>query len=235
MSDVQTQWIEIASDGGKTFSGYLALPPAGSGPGLVLIQEIWGVNRHIRAVAEQYALDGYVVLAPDVFWRQEERVDLDYDEDGTAKAFRMMQAADVEQSGLDMAQAVDRLRARPEVTGKVAAMGYCMGGRLAFRAAASGKPDAAVCYYGGGIQNSLELAPQVTAPILFHFAGLDKHIPPEAVASVRGAFADHREATIHEYPNADHGFNCWARPAYHQPSSALAHGRTLEFLARHLG
>lgn len=231
---VSTQWIDIPSPDGKTFDGYLALPPTGSGPGIVLIQEIWGVNAHIRTVAEQYALDGYVVLAPDVFWRQERRVDLTYDEEGSAKAFKLMQAADFALAGEDVAAAVDCLRQRKEVSGKIAAMGYCMGGQLAYRAAATGKPDAAVCYYGGGIQNNLELAESVQIPILFHYAGLDKMIPADAIARVREAFSDHPSAQFYEYANADHGFNCWARPTYNQHAAALAHGRSLQFLAEHL-
>lgn len=83
---MNSQWIDIATPEGETFSGYLSLPPTGSGPGIMLVQEIWGVNEHIRAVADQYALDGYVVLAPDVFWRLEQRVDLTYGADGTRKS-----------------------------------------------------------------------------------------------------------------------------------------------------
>ncbi len=229
-----SQWITLSSTAKNTFSGYLALPPAGTGPGLVLVQEIWGVNEHIRAVAEQYALDGFVVLAPDVFWRQQERTDLDYTENDTEAAFALMNGTDFAQAGEDVASAIEHLRGLPQVTGKVGVLGYCMGGQLAFRAAAYGKPDAAVSYYGGGIHNNLELAQQISQPILFHYARLDGLIPASAVENVRKAFDSHENTDIYEYDGVDHGFNCWGRPAYHQGAAALARGRTLMFLARHL-
>ena len=148
---MNAHWIDISTARGETFSGYLSLPPTGRGPGIVLIQEIWGVNEHIRTLADQYALDGYVVLAPDLFWRLERRVDLAYDEAGSARARQLLQTVDGTQAAADVAAAVDVLRARPEVTGRVATLGYCFGGQMAFRAAALARAEAAVCYSGGGI------------------------------------------------------------------------------------
>lgn len=226
--------VQIPSLDGQQFDAYLALPPAGHGPGLVIVQEIWGVNAHIRAVADQYAMDGYVVLAPDVFWRQEPNVDLPYDEAGTQKAYRLMQNLDGPRAVADLVATAQALRQRPEVTGKVGVVGYCMGGRLAYHLAASGAVDTAVCYYGGRIQNHLEVAASITVPILFHYAALDAHIPPQAVEAVKGAFAGHPNAQFHIYENAGHGFNCWGRPMYHQRAAALARGRTLEWLANTL-
>jgi carboxymethylenebutenolidase len=227
--------ISIPSHDGQTFQGYLALPPTGSGPALVLIQEIWGVNDHIRAVADAYALDGYVVLAPDVFWRQEPGVNLKYDEKDTPKAYQFMQNLDGPNAVKDLQAAAQVLRQRADVTGKVAVVGYCMGGRLAYELAATGAVDTAVCYYGGGIQGRLEIAPSIQVPVLFHYGALDKHIPPEAVAAVQKAFEGRSNAEFHVYEGADHGFNCWGRPMYHQRSAALARGRTLQWLATHLG
>jgi carboxymethylenebutenolidase len=232
-SPVTTSWIQIEGAAGS-FDGYLALPPAGSGPGLVLFQEIFGVNAHIRAVAEQYALDGFVVLAPDVFWQQERRVELGYDGADMQKALAMMGKIDPPSIGRDITDSVAALRARPEVgTRKVGAIGYCMGGRLAFTAAAIAGVDAAVAYYGGGIHNQLDLVPRIGGPIQFHYAELDANISAEAVEKVRAAVAG-KPAEVHTYPGANHGFNCWARGAYHAPSAALAHGRSLQFLAQHL-
>lgn len=231
---MNARWIDIATARGERFSGYLSLPPTGRGPGIVLIQEIWGVNEHIRALADQYALDGYVVLAPDLFWRLERRVDLAYDETGSARARQLLQTVDGAQAAADVAAAVDGLRGRPEVTGRVATLGYCFGGQMAFRAAALAQADAAVCYYGGGIANHLDLAPRVTMPILFHHAGQDALIPPDIVAAITAAFAGRSNAVFADYPGVGHGFNCWGRPNYDQQAAALAHGRTLEFLARHL-
>ncbi|MBU6260285.1 MAG: dienelactone hydrolase family protein [Burkholderiales bacterium] len=225
---MKTQWIEIAPG----YAGYLALPPAGRGPGLVLWQEIFGVNAHIRGVAEQYALAGFVVLAPDLFWRGASRVELGYVGADRERGIELMSALGAAEIESDLDAAAAALRARPEVGGaKVGGIGYCFGGRLAYLAAARGRLDAAVAYYGGGIQQKLDLAAAIACPMQFHYAGHDDHIPPAAVAAVRAAMAG---AEVHVYADAQHGFNCWDRAAYHAPSAALAHGRALTFLARHL-
>ncbi len=227
-SPVQTHWIEIAPG----FAGYLALPPAGSGPGLLLWQEIFGVNAHIRAVAEQYALDGFVVLAPDAFWRQAPRVELGYGADERPRAMALMQGYTMPDVLADITAAAQALRARPEVgSARVGSIGYCMGGRLAYLTAATTDVDAAVAYYGGSIHNQLERANSVRGAMQFHYAGHDDHIPPEAVQRVREALP---AAEVHVYPGAMHGFNCWARASYHAGSAARAHGRALAFLGTHL-
>ncbi len=228
-----SQWIDIPT-GGDSFGGYLALPKRGKGPAVLIVQEIFGVNSHIRAVADQYAADGYVALAPDVFWRTQPRVELTYDGADRDKGSELLQKTDVGLAVADLGAAAAALRARPEVDGKLAAIGYCFGGRLVYLAAAAGSVDAAVAYYGGGIQNHLDVAGKVTQPIVFHYAGHDHGIPPEAVEQVRQAFAGRANAAFHLYPDAEHGFNCTDRASYHQRAAALAHGRTLSFLAEHL-
>lgn len=230
---VKTEWISLASAGGERFDAYLALPPTGRGPALVLFQEIFGVNEHIRAVAEQYALDGFVVLAPDVFWRQQRRVELGYEGADRQRGMALAGALDGAEVALDMADTVAALRARPEAAGKVGAIGYCMGGRFAFVAAASAGVDAAVCYYGGGIHNQLDKAADIRCPVQFHYAERDDHIPMSAVDKVRAAMHG-KAAEVHVYPGAMHGFNCWARASYHAASAALAHGRSLQFLGANL-
>ena len=230
---MHTQWIDIASG----FAGYLALPPAGSGPGLVLWQEIFGVNAHIRAVAEQWALDGFVVLAPDVFWRQAPRVELGYAGDDMQRALGLMKSYATPDALADIDASVTALRSRAEVgRRKVGSFGFCMGGRLAYQTAATTDVDAAVAYYGGGIHAQLERAADIRCPMQFHYAGHDDNIPLEAVERVRSAVQGVTDggAEVHVYADAHHGFNCWARGSYHAPSAALAHGRSLAFLARHL-
>jgi carboxymethylenebutenolidase len=227
---VQTQWINIAPG----FAGYLALPPARRGPGLLLWQEIFGVNEHIRAVAEQYALAGFVVLAPDAFWRQAPRVELGYEGADRQQAMALMQAYTATEHVLaDTVQAVAALRARSEVAGKVGSLGYCLGGRLAYLTAATTDIDAAVPFYGGGIQGQLDLAAAIRCPVQFHYAEQDDHIPLDAVERVRAALPAPRHE-LHVYPGAHHGFNCWARGSYHPASAALAHGRALSFLSTQL-
>lgn len=229
---VTTRWIPM-KDSDARFQGFLALPPAGSGPGLVLYQEIFGVNRHIRAVAQQYALDGFVVLAPDLFWRQAEKVELGYDGADRDRGIEMMKKLDPAGLKADVASSVATLRAVPEVAGrKVGAIGYCLGGRLAYLTAAQTDVDAAVSYYGGGVHDNLQLAASIQAPMQFHYAETDASIPLEAVEKVRAAMG--KRAEVFVYPGASHGFNCWDRSAYHPASAALAHGRSLAFLAQQL-
>jgi carboxymethylenebutenolidase len=239
-----SRWIDIPSFDGQTFAAYLALPPQGPSstsprndpaPGIVVLQEIWGVNAHIQSVADQYASDGYVVLAPDLFWRMKPRVDLGYDEAGTKEAFGYRKAIDLELADRDIAATVAVLRGMNEVAGGVGAVGYCMGGMLAYRAAAKAGIDCAVCYYGGGIAQMLDLAPSITVPMAMHFGDRDAHITPDLVASIKAAVGDRPNVRIDTYAAADHGFNCWARASYHQQSAALAHGRSLAFFATHLG
>lgn len=144
-------WIDIG--GGMT--GYLAVPAAGSGPGIVLLQEIFGVNAHMRDVADLYAEEGYVVLAPDLFHAMEQRVELGYEGADMEKAFGFYQRFDPQASVPDIVASVAALRARPECTGKVGAIGFCLGGLLAWLAAARAGVDAAVGYYGVGIEGFL--------------------------------------------------------------------------------
>lgn len=223
---VASRWIEIAPG----YAGYLALPPARRGPGLLLLQEIFGVNRHIRAVADQFALDGFLVLAPDLFWRQAPRVDLGYEGEDRARGLALMQAYGADTAIADLRLAAQALRASAGCGPRVGAVGYCMGGRMAWFAAATAGVDAAVAYYGGGIQGQLQHATTVRCPLQFHYAGHDDHIPPAAVQQVRAATA-HLDAEVQVYADAHHGFNCWERGSYHAASAALAHGRTLVFLA----
>ena len=233
-SPVRTAWTRVPSAGGD-FDACLALPPSGHGPGLLLLQEIFGVNTHIRAVAEQYALAGFTVLAPDLFWREAPRVELGYVGADRDRALALMRTLTREQAVQDMTASLALLRAHPACGERVGAIGYCMGGRLAFTAAALCGVDAAVCYYGGGIAGQLDLAERIRCPVQFHHAEHDASIPPEAVASIEAAMAAvpaGAQAEFHHYAGAQHGFNCWARSAYHPASAARALGRSLDFLAQ---
>ena len=231
---MNSRWVDLPSEDGGSFKGYLSIPPTGRGPGVLLIQEIFGVNAHIQAVADQYAMDGFTVLAPDIFWRLEPGVQLGYQDSDFGKGIALMRKADFPQAVRDLAMALKMLRGLPYCTGKVASLGYCMGGKLSFHLAAATDVDAAVCYYGGGIHTALDQAAMISAPILFHFAANDGFIPPEAVAAVRDTFADRPGASIHIYDGVDHGFNCWDRGMYDQRASAIARAHTLHFLAANI-
>lgn len=232
---MNSRWIDIKAQDGGSFKGYLSLPPqaksAGKGPGIVLIQEIFGVNSHIRGVADQYASDGYTVLAPDLFWRMQPMVDLGYGQEDFQKGIGYMQKMDFAAGLRDLAATIAVLRKLPECGSKVASIGYCMGGMLSYLCAANAGVDAAVCYYGGGIHTKLEEAAKIKCPVLFHFAGNDSYIPAAAVDAVKQTFAGREGVRIDVYPGVDHGFNCWDRGAYNQQSAALARGRSLAFLA----
>jgi carboxymethylenebutenolidase len=230
---VTTQWIEIDSADGK-FGAYLAIPHTRKGPGIVLIQEIFGVNEHIRSVAEQYAADGYLVIAPDLFWRNGARIELGYDETGWKRAVELMNATDVGKAQTDIERAIDALKAQPGLDGGIASIGYCFGGLLSYHTAANGLVDVAIAYYGGGIQNQLDRADEIEVPLLMHFGEEDSHIPLDAVEKIAERFENNDNVEIVVYPEAEHGFNCSHRDSYNQRAAAEAHGNTLIFLGQEL-
>lgn len=231
--EATSTWIDIHANDGQ-FQAYLALPRGGKGPGIVLLQEIFGVNAHIRSVADQYAADGYVVLVPDLFWRSAARIELGYDGEGRSEAMALMQATNIDAASADIAVTAAALRALPGVGSKIAALGFCLGGRLSYLAAANGVVDAAVAYYGGGIEHGLERADDVTVPLLMHFGAQDSHIPAAAVQQIAERFDDKMHVEIHVYPDAEHGFNCSHRASYQQRAAAHARGNSLIFLSENL-
>lgn len=213
-----------------TFSAYLATAvgkPVGS---VVVIQEIFGVNSHIRSVCDRLAAAGFNALAPDLFHRSEPGVQLGYGEADFGRGFQLMQALDHDKALADIDACLTDLRGHG---GRVAVLGFCMGGLLAYRSAAKLKPDAAVAYYGGGIANFLAEAGSIACPIQFHFGEKDHFIPLTDVDRVRAATAGLRESELYVYP-ADHGFNCDQRGSYDAGAAALAWQRSLDFLRRHL-
>ena len=228
---MDARWIDVSSDDGKSFKAYLSTPPTGKGPGIVLIQEIFGVNAHIQAVADQWALDGYLVLAPDIFWRVQSGVNLGYSESDMQRGFAIMQQMNQQQAIADIASSVRFLRQSAHACYRVASLGFCMGGLLSFLAAADAKVDAAVCYYPGGIGEKLSVVERIHCPLLVHFAEQDCFIPTQEIEATKQALATHAQASVYGYPGVEHGFNCWQRASYHQPSAALARGRSLSFLS----
>ncbi|SEM48456.1 Dienelactone hydrolase family protein, partial [Variovorax sp. YR750] len=174
-----TRQVRIqATDGSGSFSGYLAVPSSGTGPGLVLAQEIFGVNATMREVADYYAEEGYVVLVPDLFWRQEPGVQLGYSPEGWQRAFALYQGFDEAKGMEDMQASITALRQRPEVQdAKVGVLGFCLGGKLAYLSACRTDADVAVGYYGVGIDAALDEADNIQRPLTLHIAELDKFCP----------------------------------------------------------
>ncbi|WP_426114081.1 dienelactone hydrolase family protein [Massilia sp. PWRC2] len=230
---IKTEWIQLDAADGK-FDAYVVTPHTGSGPGIVLIQEIFGVNEHIRTVAEQYAQDGFMVIVPDLFWRSEPRVELGYDESGWKRAVELMNATDNVKAQADISVAIDALKTRDGFTGPIAAIGYCWGGLMSYHTAANGLVDAAICYYGGGIQNSLDRASEIEVPVLMLFGEEDSHIPMDAVHTIAKAFEDNELVDIVSFTEAEHGFNCSHRDSYNQRAAVEAHGESLIFLSEML-
>ena len=233
--NVTGQWIEIkAADGGK-FRGYLAVPKTGKGPGIVLCQEIFGINAYIREVADYYAEEGYVVLAPDLFWRLEKDVELGYTEADFKRAFDFFQRFDTDKGMDDITAAVRTLRARPEVAGKVGALGFCLGGRLAFLAAARSGVDCAVGYYGVTIDQYLNEAAKIKVPMVLHFASEDKYAPPAAVEKIKAGLKDNPGVEIYVYPGVDHAFARTGGMHYDRPAHMMAHSRSIALFRKVMG
>jgi len=234
MTAIRTEAVPCS---GGSMTAHLVVPAAGSGPGILLIQEIFGVNDYIRAVADRLAAAGYVVLAPDMFWRIEPHVE----ENGTGpeeleQAVAMAGRFDPATGLDDMAAALAHLRSLPETAGPVAVVGFCFGGTMAFMAAARLDPDAAVSYYGSGVAGSLDMLGGIDCPVLFHFGAEDGYLPASDVELIRSATAGRAGLEIVVQPDAGHAFDNHLNPNFSQPrAAAAAWERTSVFLARHLG
>ncbi len=230
---MQGTHITVAAPGDSSFRAYLAEPRKGSGPGIVLLQEIFGVNQYIRDVADRYAEEGYVVLAPDLFWRLEPNVELT--EVQFEKAFSLYKKFDVPKAVQDIGATIAALRGRSTCNGKIGALGFCLGGALAYLSAAYCDVDCAVGYYGVGIESMLDLVPQIKCPLLLHFAAEDKFVPEAARNQVKAAFAGNPVADIHVYAEVDHAF---ARPgghAYCEFAAKTAHSRSIAHFRNAIG
>lgn len=229
------EYIDIQAADGGTFQAYLASPPNGSGPGMVVIQEIFGVNGYVRRTADRLAGEGYVVLAPDLFWRIRPGIDLGYSPEEWQQAFGLFGAFDVDKGIDDIQATITALRGRPEVTGGVGAVGFCLGGKLSFLTAARTDVDVAVAYYGVGMEAHADETSNVTVPLLFHMAELDGYAPAPAREALMTAFAGNPNATFHVYPGQDHAFAREEGEHYDEPSATLAYGRTLEHFHQVIG
>jgi carboxymethylenebutenolidase len=225
--------IRITSDGSQ-FDAYLALPESGSGPVTVLLQEIFGVNAEMREVADLYASEGYVVLAPDLFHQIEPNIELGYSEADHAKAFDYYKRFDVARAIGDIRATVQFARAMPESNGAVGALGFCLGGKLAYLAAAQCGVDCAVGYYGVGIQDALALAAEITCPLALHFGETDPMNPPAVVAAINAALGDKPNVKLHVYPEVGHAFNR-SGPTFVKSAAMPAHTRSLDVFRKTLG
>jgi len=229
------EWVMLRARDGGEFKAYLAVPSRGRGPGIVLMQEIFGVNQVMREISDWYAQHGFTVICPDLFWRQEPGIQLtDRTDAEWQRAFQLYNGLDESKAVDDAAVALDYLRGHGACTGKAGGVGFCLGGKLAYLLATRHKPDCCVGYYGVGIEQSLAEATNIKTPLMLHIAGLDKFCGAEAQAMIRRSLGSNPLVTLHEYPATNHAFARRGGEHYDAASAELADLRTMEFFVRHL-
>lgn len=225
--------IEIKADG-DAFAAYVARPASGKGPGVVVIQEIFGVNANVRAICDDLAAAGYVAIAPDLFWRIEPGVDITDQSDAEwAKAFDLFGKFNVDLGVADIAATLKVLRSMPGVH-KAGAVGHCLGGLLAYLTAARTDVDVSVSYYGVNIASLLGEAAKIKNPILLHVAEKDQFVPPEAQRQMADALGANKYATMISYAGQDHAFARIGGAHYNNGAALAANAATAAFFAANL-
>ena len=228
--------IKLKCADGVTINAYVAQPAGTPKGGMVVIQEIFGINSFVKEVADAYAARGYFALAPDLFWRLEPNVNLtDKTPEDWQKAFSLMQRFDIDKGVSDIQTSITHLRGLTGVSGKIGAVGYCLGGQLAFLTATRTDADASVGYYGVYIQTRLGEAKAIKKPLLLHIAGKDQFVPPEAQAQITEGLKGNTNVTLHTYPDMDHAFARTGGQHYEKANADLANKRTEDFFRKNLG
>ena len=225
--------LKIHTNDGS-YTSFVSYPTSRQGPGILVLPEIYNSNEHICDVADGLADQGFIALAPDVFWRIEPNRYLPYTEAGLKEGRTLNQQLDVDQLINDLKYGLDFLRANRETSGVVGSIGFCLGGKLSYLCAARLGVNAAVSYYGVKIDDYLDEAENITCPMILHFAGNDPRVPEKARDKIAKKFAGSKIVDIHVYPEALHGFNRVGYPPYHEGSAELALKRTLHLFHRYL-
>ena len=220
---------------GGTIPLYIALPDSGQGPGIVLFHEIFGLNEHIRGRADRLAGIGYVVVAPDFFWRLGPDRPIDEGEpDAMTRGMGQVQQLDISLAVQDGVAVLDHLRVMHEVRGGVGVLGYCFGGMLAFQVAARSQPDAAVLYYPSVVHELLEVAPGIHCPTLYEFGSADEFLPHDVADRVRDATAGAEGVQVIVHEGANHAFDNERFRLHHAEAAAAAWREAQQFLSRWL-
>lgn len=220
---------------GGTFGVFIEWPRTTPAPVVVVLHEVFGVNDDMRQSCREFAEQGFIALCPDLFWRQEPGLDLNYwSDEEWKKGLALYEAYDFDQGVLDVETVVAMGRSLPEGNGKVGVMGYCLGGLMTFLTAARSRVDAAVAYYGGGTQNHLGDAHTLQSPMIMHLGTQDEFISPEAQDAIKAALKDSDNVTIYGYPGCSHAFARHTGTHYDPSAAALANTRTYAFLQRQL-
>ena len=226
--------IAIACADGK-FSAYVAKPRTVPAPGLLVIQEIFGVNRVMRELCDGFAAQGYLAVCPDLFWRQEPGIQItDKTEAEWQKAFALFQGFNVAKGVNDLVVSLAHLRGLPDCAGTAGSIGYCLGGKLAYLMVTRSSSDCSVGYYGVGIESLLGEAAAITKPLLLHIAEKDRFVPPEAQAAIKAALGRNSLVTLHSYGGVDHAFARVGGEHWNAAAAKLANDRTAAFLKKHL-
>lgn len=207
-------------------SAYVSIPEQPNGHAVIVLQEIFGVTKAIRGIADRFAEDGFLAFAPDLFWRAQPGIELSHSKDDIAKAFGLLKGYSDEHGMADVGSTARHIRSLPGFTGKVAVAGMCLGGMLAYLAAMRDDVDAAIGYYGVGIEKKLDRKDLVRVPLQLHFGDRDQYVPAPAREAIVEALAPNPLVEIHQYPGADHGFYTRGSPE----DIALARRRTNAFL-----
>ena len=229
------QTITIDTPDGA-FSAYMVRPSTTPAAAIVVIQEIFGLNAFVRETCERLAANGYLAIAPDLFWRIEPGLDLtDQSEADVKRAFELYSAFDIDAGVKDIAATIDWVRVNPTCNGKVGAIGFCLGGLLAYLTATRTDADASVSYYGVGIDRFVAEADKLTNPLLLHIAEADEFVPRDAQAQILTHLKNHPQLEIHTYPGRDHAFARTGGAHFDAADAALAEGRTLAFFKKAIG
>jgi carboxymethylenebutenolidase len=230
MSDVTI----TAADGGR-FSAYLARPASGKGPGVVVDQEIFGVNHVMRGVCDALAAQGYFAICPDLFWRQEPGIQItDKTEAEWQRAFQLYKGFDEAKGVEDLKATLAYLRSVQGCNGKVGTLGYCLGGKLAYLMSTRSTADCSVGYYGVGIEAALGEAKSISKPLLLHIAEKDSFCPPEAQAKIKAGLGANPRVTIASYPGMEHAFARMGGQHYDKAAADRANKRSADFLKANL-
>lgn len=224
-----------ATDGTGTFAAYIAKPAQTPAPVIIVIQEIFGINADMRAKCDALAAEGYIAIAPDLFWRQEAGVELtDQTKAEWDKAFALLNGFSLDKGVDDLAATLATAKALPECNGRAGCVGYCLGGRLAYLMAARTNVDASVGYYGIALDTMLGEATGIRTPLLLHIAEHDKFSTPEARDKVTAYFANSKTVTTQVYQGVDHAFARLNGDHYDAAAASLANSRTDAFFKTHL-
>mgnify|MGYP001001558490 CR=1 FL=1 len=228
---MQTTTIELANRNGRACQAYLASPDSGRKPAILILSEMFGLNGPMKDFAQHYAARGHCTMVPDLFWRTETPGGLGYDEKGFALAWARIKDFDIDSCAADMRMAAEALRRQPACNGKVVALGFCMGGRLAFVAAARSGVDAAIGLYGLDVSKHLHEVPAIAVPTHLHYGDKDQHVPLAEIEAVARGVAANPNIAIWRYPEAGHSFFNKVRPTYDPAAAALAAARIDAVLA----